>query len=118
MAELPEWAHRALRPNSPITKGGESVRTASSEVDGRHFLYPTLRLEDGKLRRYNHVGPYNEALMLAIDKGDYIEFDTEEEATAWSKKFSDRLGGRKSLMSILSKTHPAQPMSTAVHGSN
>ena len=112
--KLPEWAYRALRPDSPITEGGESVRTASSEVDGRHLLYPTLRLEDGKLRRYDHIGPYNEALMLAMDKGDYIEFDTEEEATAWSKKFSDRLGRRAYQHRLLETLFPAMADATRV----
>ena len=84
----------------PGVKSDESVRTESSNVAGREILYPTIRLVDGVLRRYSQ----KDALKIARKNGDFIEFDSPDAATAFSKALSDKLGGgRKGLMGALGK---------------
>jgi hypothetical protein len=38
---------RALDPNTPTTVAQETVKTASSEFNGKEILFPTIRLIDG-----------------------------------------------------------------------
>ena len=98
------WIRRAMDsksyPRAPGVKSNESVRTASSNVNGREILYPTIRLVDGMLRRYSQ----KDAEKIALKNGDFIEFDTPAAATAFSKALSDELGGgHKGLMGALGK---------------
>ena len=77
------WIKRALDPSTPTTKAMETVRTGSSEYKGKEILFPTIRLIDGKL-----VNLGKKAMDVAIEKGDFIEFDTPEEAEIFSKNLS------------------------------
>ena len=45
------WIKRALDPNTPTTVAKETVKTASSEFNGKEILFPTIRLIDGKLKK-------------------------------------------------------------------
>ena len=99
-----DWIRRAFNseayPRDPESgvEENESVRTESSNVDGREILYPTIRLVDGKLKRLSR----KEARDMAVDKGDYIEFSTPDEATRFSNALSRALGRRKKgLMRML-----------------
>lgn len=111
--EWPAWMHRALDPDSPSTKWNESVRTASTDWEGRELLFPMVRLNpDGTWKRFipppftSGESGYSteeewetarkrgvgEALQESLKLDDYLEFDSPEEATEWSIQFSNRLG--------------------------
>ena len=86
------WMDRAMDPNSSALKDSGKVHTASSNVDGKELLYPTVRLnEKGVLQEYSPL----DAQRLAIEKDDFLSFDTPEQATAWSKDFSDKIPSRE-----------------------
>ena len=78
-----EWIKRALDPSTPTTEAMETVRTGSSEYKGKEILFPTIRMIDGKL-----VDLGEKAMDVAIEKGDFIEFNTPEEAEIFSKNLS------------------------------
>ncbi len=56
---------------------------SSGEADGRYFAYPTVRYEDGKLKRYED----REAFDRAMATGDYIEFDSSEKAERFGREY-------------------------------
>lgn len=82
------WIKRALDPKNPSTKDRESVRTMSVEIDGKEILFPSIRMIGGKLTPLTKEA----AIKLALSKKDYITFDSPEEATAFSKRLSNKLG--------------------------
>ena len=51
---------------------------SSGEVDGRHFVYPTLRYRGGKLQKDEDPG-------TALDSGNVIFFDTREQAEEFAQ---------------------------------
>lgn len=93
MEERPDWLKRALNPDTPMTEARETVRTESS--DGK--LYPTIRMIDGKLVKLSSREAYN----MAIDKGDFIQFNSDEEANEFSNTLSKLIDDKR--QSILSK---------------
>ena len=91
------WAIRASDPETPtliIKKSVDTpteeatVQTRSSEYKGKEILYPTIRMIDGELQQLTN----KEAMDLAIKKGDYVEYDSIEEAEEASKKLSEHIG--------------------------
>ena len=86
-----KWMERALDPNSPMTEDNESVRTASSEYRGKEILYPTIRMIDGKLKK---LSP-EEAKQYALVNKDYKEFVSPNQASAWSKSFSNLIDSNR-----------------------
>ena len=88
--ERPAWLKRALDPSTPTTQAKESVRTASHE--GK--LYPTIRMIDGKLTKLSD----DEAYDMAMEKGDYIQFKNDTEATKFSVMLSKMIGKRRSVL--------------------
>jgi len=80
-----EWQRRALDRNTPTTKDNETVRTTSSEYNGKEILYPTIRFIDGRLKKLND----KEAKQYALVNKDYLEFVSANQAEAWSKAFSN-----------------------------
>lgn len=84
----PAWLKRALNPNTPTTDARESVRTTSVELDGREALFPTVRMVNGKLKKYEGQEGRKEAFNIAMKKKDFIFFNTPQEATAFSKGLS------------------------------
>lgn len=85
---MPPWLKRALDPSSPTTKDNESVRTASNEYKGKEILFPTIRIENGKLKKYSP----KKAMQIALIKEDFLTFDSIEEADAYSKQLSEQIG--------------------------
>jgi hypothetical protein len=92
------WIKRALDPNTPTTVAKETVKTASSEFNGKEILFPTIRLIDGKLKKFSLKDAFN----IAIEKKDFISFNTPVEATAYSKGLSGMInvarGKNKSIL--------------------
>ena len=85
-----DWYNRATDPQESYLEdeeGRHTLLTASSELDGKEILYPTIRKIDGELKRLSA----EEARRTAIEKGDYITFDTPEEATEASIAISDSI---------------------------
>ena len=92
------WVSRALnnplRINNP--DGSESsVKSMSFEADGKHYVVPTIRKKGNQLVEMSPDEAFSEAMRL----GDGIPFDTEEQAIAYSKGLSNRLGrkGNKTM---------------------
>ena len=83
----PSWMKRALDPNTPMTEAKETMQTTS--IDGR--LFPTVRMIDGKLKKLSVDDAYN----MAMEKKDFIEFDTDEAATNFSKMLSKMFGKKR-----------------------
>jgi hypothetical protein len=79
----PEWMKRALHPFNP-DKEGSTVRTASEEMEGTEVLFPTLRQEEDLSLR-------DAGLLDAVQNNDYLEFDSSDEATDYSKALSDTI---------------------------
>jgi len=90
----PLWLRRALDPSTPTTKANETVKTMS--MDGK--LFPTVRMINGKLTKLEA----KEAYDMAIEKRDYIQFNSDEEATKFSKDLSRMIGevrnGKRSII--------------------
>ena len=94
------WIKRALNPNTPTTVARETVRTSSTEYNGKEILFPTIRLIDGKLKKFSR----QDAFKIAVEKKDFISFNTPAEATAYSKGLSGMINmARNKNKSILSK---------------
>ena len=90
--KLPAWARRALDPDTPMTEARETVRTFS--YDGR--LFPLIRMVNGKL--VDMQDNPGKAYDIAIERGDYIQFDSEAEATAFSKKLSKMIDRKRPMI--------------------
>ena len=91
LARKYSWLNRAL--NNPLrTDDNESVKTATYEADGIHYVVPTIRLGGGKLIKLEdaNLDPFD----VARENNDAIPFKTKEEAERFSKGFSDFLGSR------------------------
>ena len=87
MAKKPKlkWVKRAYDKNTLTTKNNETVRTASTKYKGAEILFPTIRMIDGKLTKFDNI---TEAKQHALVKNDYLVFPSAVEATDFSKKFS------------------------------
>jgi len=92
----PAWLKRAVDPNSPQTNWDESVRTISSEhpKTGKEILFPTIRMVNGKLIRMNE----DDAFTMALNFGDYLEFDSAKDATEFSKTLSEQITQQRLLI--------------------
>tara|TARA_Y100000593_G_scaffold87058_1_gene166876 strand:- start:56 stop:346 length:291 start_codon:yes stop_codon:yes gene_type:complete len=88
---MKSWERRALNPNTPTTKDNETIKSRSSQhpKTGKEILYPMIRYLDGKLVKYKTE---EEAKAESIRRNDFIEFDTPEEATKYSRNLSERIG--------------------------
>lgn len=93
-----DWVKRALDPSTP-TLEGKTIFTQSGEYDGKEILYPTIRMIEGKL-----VDLGDQAMDYAIQKGDYVAFDTPEQATAVAKMLSELAGKVRSTNKPLYET--------------
>ena len=88
------WAIRASDPETPTLKlnGNEAtVQTMNSEYEGKEILYPTIRMVDGELKKFDE----KTAKEIAIEKGDYVEYATRDEAENASKKLSEHIGNER-----------------------
>ena len=81
-----EWIKRALDPSTPTTEAMETVKTRSGEYQGKEILFPTIRMINGKL-----INLGEKAMDYAIEKGDFITFNTPQEANAFSIGLSNMI---------------------------
>lgn len=95
----PLWILRALAEDSPTTEMNESIRSGSGHFGGKEILFPTIRFKNGRLEKLDNeiFGPsgFTEAMEEALRQGDFLTFDTPENATAFSKSLSNELGRKK-----------------------
>jgi len=94
MDNPPTWMLRALDPATPTTEANESVRTMSAPLNqrglgGQWIVFPSIRLVKGQLMRADNE---DEAREWAMDKKDFMVFDTKGEAELFSHRFSDMIG--------------------------
>ena len=73
-----------------MTEANETVRTMS--VDGK--LFPTVRMINGKLVKLGDKAAEDYAML----RNDFIQFETDEQATEFSKQLSRMIGARRNLM--------------------
>ena len=85
-----EWIKRALDPSTPTTEAMETVKTESREYQGKEILFPTIRMINGKLINLEKLGEAK-AMDYAIEKGDFITFNTPQEADAFSIGLSNMI---------------------------
>tara|TARA_B100000123_G_scaffold118607_1_gene87482 strand:+ start:3853 stop:4185 length:333 start_codon:yes stop_codon:yes gene_type:complete len=81
------WMKRALDPKTPMTKARESILTRSTEYQGKEILYPLIRMENGALKKYSE----EEAFKKAIEKNDFITFNTPAEAINFGQALTNYL---------------------------
>jgi hypothetical protein len=85
MGKVPPFMKRVLNPSKfPVLKNEDgSVSThmmEDAEVDGKFVAYPTIvQKASGELGKIE-----GDALVLAMDTGNYVEFDTQEEASKFA----------------------------------
>lgn len=96
-ASLPGWARRALDPSTPMSEARETVKTYS--YDNR--LFPLIRMIDGKL--VDMQDDPGKAYDMAIEMNDYIQFENDADATAFSKRLSNMIGKKRSVMSSMAE---------------
>ena len=85
---MAEWLFRAMDPSTPTTESGETVRTVDYEQDGVTYVAPTLRMVDGKLKRYSAKA----AIAEAIKRGDGMRVPAGMSGTEFSQALSKRIG--------------------------
>tara|TARA_X000001382_G_C3171139_1_gene179526 strand:- start:458 stop:1573 length:1116 start_codon:yes stop_codon:yes gene_type:complete len=77
------WFENGMKPNAPRTKDNESQRTATSEMNGITYLYPTIRFNiDGSQMELEDPFQY------ALDQGDALVVKDNEQGTRISKYMS------------------------------
>ncbi len=81
-----EWIKRALDSSTPTTEAMETVKTESRKYQGKEILFPTIRMINGKL-----INLGEKAMDCAIEKGDFITFNTPQEADAFSIGLSNMI---------------------------
>jgi hypothetical protein len=84
------WQKRAMGGFGGHTAANESVRSGSGEHKGKEILFPTIRLRGPGLEKIEVKQAFKEALQ----RKDYLTFDTAPEATKYSIDFSNELGRR------------------------
>lgn len=96
LMEMP-WAKRAMDSNTPTLPvegavgmpiGQATVQTVNNEYKGKEIVYPTIRMIDGKLQKLKPDTAFN----MAIEKGDYVEYDSIDEAKEASEELSYFIG--------------------------
>ena len=90
------FVKRILQPNQyPTLDAGDGKvathRMAWGESDGRYVVFPTVMLTDGnKLHDFG-----DQAFTHAIKSGNFIEFDTPDDAEWFSTRYKGAWGGQK-----------------------
>ena len=78
----PSWFFRAIDPSTP-TLNGKTIFSYTHEIDGKNFLYPSIRMKNGKLKNYD-----NEALDEAILNHDFVILPSDVDPDEFSNTLS------------------------------
>jgi len=85
----PNFVSRIMDPKSPMTQDNAMVQLMDFSVDGRFFVAPTVFPVDSP------VGPVltkfspDMAIRKAFNTGEFLEFDTAEQAKEFAMRFTD-----------------------------
>ena len=86
---MKDWQKRGFEHPELRTKDNESTRSRVNQLpNGKEGLYPTIRARGPGLERLTN----ERADAEAIERKDYVEYDTAEEGVAASKAHSWALG--------------------------
>ena len=89
---MADWLYRAMDPSTPTLKGNQTVQTTDYTVneDGIEVLYvaPTIRMVDGKLKRYSD----DDAIAEARRRGDGMRVPKGLSGPEFSNLLSERIG--------------------------
>jgi len=83
-----EFVDRIIDPTTykPLTNDDGSISTHSmawGEANGKYLVFPTVIKYGNGLKRFEG----KDAWRLAVELGNYIEFDTKEEADRFSREY-------------------------------
>ena len=101
-----DWYKRASNPMTP-TLNNQTIRTAVEYMDEKEQtigLFPTVRLIDGNLKKL----PIEQALKMALEKGDYVKVDSFDEGIAASKSLSSQVAKERSPEGYTSRWNKAR----------
>jgi len=83
--------NRDKYPVLPLPGGGHAThKMAWGETDGKYLVYPTVQWDGKNLVEYSG----GDAFKRALAAGDYIEFETPEEADWFSKNYKAVWGSK------------------------
>ena len=74
MVKDKSWFKRATEPEGELYKGKHTLLTTSMEVDGKEYLFPTIREVNGKLKKLSNQA----ALEEAMRKKDFLVFEGKD----------------------------------------
>ena len=74
MVKDKSWFKRATEPEGELYKGKHTLLTTSMEVDGKEYLFPTIREVNGKLKKLSNQA----ALKEAMRKKDFLVFEGKD----------------------------------------
>lgn len=87
------FVQRILRPNDfptlPHANGIATHRMAWGESDGKYVAFPTVLYDGKQLVDYG-----DRAFPQAMQSGNFIEFDSPEEAEWFTTRYKEAWGGR------------------------
>lgn len=89
---VPSWYKRAVDPSTPTTKDNETIRTASRTIGEHEILFPTVRMVNGKLKKFT----VEDAYQMSLQKRDFVVTKGPKAATLLSKRISKIVGKRRS----------------------
>ena len=85
--EMADWLYRAMDPSTPTLEGNQTVQTVDYEEDGILYVAPTIRMVDGKLKRYSD----DDAIAEARRRGDGMRVPKGLSGTEFSNLLSKRI---------------------------
>ncbi|MEC9179355.1 MAG: hypothetical protein VYC76_07840 [Pseudomonadota bacterium] len=85
---LPNFVRRTLDPKSPMTEKGSTVRLMDFEYGGKFFVSPTIfPMNSPQGPRLTEL-PEDMAIRYALETGEFLQFDTPEEAASFAEGYS------------------------------
>ena len=88
-AVAPNFVSRIMDPKSPMTKDNAMVQLMDFSVDGRFFVAPTVFPLDSPVAPVLTKFSPDMAIRKAFNTGEFLEFDTAEQAKEFAIRFTD-----------------------------
>ena len=85
--QMADWLYRAMDPSTPTLEGNQTGQTVDYEEDGILYVAPTIRMVDGKLKRYSD----DDAIAEARRRGDGMRVPKGLSGTEFSNLLSKRI---------------------------
>ena len=88
---IPNFIRRTLDPKSPMTEEGSTVRLMDFEYDGKYLVAPTIfPINTPQGPRLTEL-PGDMAVNHALQTGEFLQFDTPEEAARVAQGYSSTI---------------------------